>query len=323
MSNVGIAGVGAYVPSLAVTNDDISELVETNDEWIVKRTGIRERRISEGEDTSDMAVKASKLALERADLNPKDLDLIIVATITPDMFMPSVACLVQGKIDADNAACFDINVACSGFVYAIEIAQSMMKSMNYKNALVIGSETLSKVMNWKDRSTCVLFGDGAGAVVLKRTEEAGIIKSYLKSEGKKGDALTIGAADINTPFSKEIINKYRYISMNGGEVLRFAVSAIADSIKEVLKETGISMDDIKYIVPHQANVRIIQSAAKILHVDLEKFYINIDKYGNTSSASVPIALNEIYENGMIKKGDKLILVAFGGGLTYASTVIEW
>ena len=323
MSNVGIAGTGAYVPSLAVTNDDISELVETNDEWIMKRTGIRERRISQGEDTSDMASKAALCALERADVDPRDVDLIIVATISPDMFIPSVACLVQSKIGADDAACFDINVACSGFVYAMEIAQSMMKSMNYKNALIIGSETLSKVINWKDRSTCILFGDGAGAAVLKRTEEPGIMKSYLKSEGKKGDALTIGAADFNTPFSKESVERDRHIYMNGGDVLKFAVNALADSVNKVLDETGLSMDDIKYIVPHQANVRIIQSAAKKLHTDLDKFYINLERYGNTSSASVPIALNEMYEKGMLKKGDKFILVAFGGGLTYAATMIEW
>ena len=323
MSNVGIAGVGAYVPSLAVTNDDISRLVETNDEWIVKRTGISERRISEGEDTSDMAAKAAVSALRRADIDPKDLDLIIVATISPDMFIPSVACLVQSKIGADDAACFDIKVACAGGVYAMEIAQSMMKSMDYKNALIIGSETLSKVINSHDRSTCILFGDGAGAAVLKRTEKAGIIKSYLRSEGKKGHALTIGAADFKTPFAKESVEKDRHVAMNGGEVLRFAVSAISDGVKKLLEETGISIDEVKYIVPHQANIRIIQSAAKKLHVNLEKFYVDLHKYGNTSSASVPIALNEMYEEGMIKKGDKLILVAFGGGLTYAATMIEW
>ena len=205
----------------------------------------------------------------------------------------------------------------------MEIAQSMMKSMNYKNALIIGSETLSKVINWKDRSTCILFGDGAGAAVLKRTEEPGIMKSYLKSEGKKGDALTIGAADFNNPFSKEYVERDRHIYMNGGDVLKFAVNALADSVNKVLDETGLSMDDIKYIVPHQANFRIIQSAAKKLHTDLDKFYINLERYGNTSSASVPIALNEMYEKGMLKKGDKFILVAFGGGLTYAATMIEW
>ena len=323
MSNVGIAGIGAYTPSLAVTNDDISRLVETNDEWIVKRTGIKERRISDGEDTSEMAAKAALSALKRADIDPKDLDLIIVATISPDMFIPSTACLVQNILGADDAACFDINVACSGFVYAMEIAQSMMKSMNYKNALIVGSETLSKVINWRDRSTCILFGDGAGAAVLKRTEEEGIIKSYLKSEGRKGDALTIGAADFNTPFSKESVEKDRYVAMNGGEVLRFAVGAIADGVKKLLEDTGTSIDEVKYIVPHQANIRIIQSAAKKLHIDMDKFYVNLDRYGNTSSASVPVALNEMYEEGLIKKGDKLILVAFGGGLTYASAIIKW
>lgn len=323
MSNVGIAGIGAYTPSLAVTNDDISRLVETNDEWIVKRTGIKERRISDGEDTSEMAAKAALSALKRADIDPKDLDLIIVATISPDMFIPSTACLVQNILGADDAACFDINVACSGFVYAMEIAQSMMKSMNYKNALIVGSETLSKVINWRDRSTCILFGDGAGAAVLKRTEEEGIIKSYLKSEGRKGDALTIGAADFNTPFSKESVEKDRYVTMNGGEVLRFAVGAIADGVKKLLEDTGTSIDEVKYIVPHQANIRIIQSAAKKLRIDMDKFYVNLDRYGNTSSASVPVALNEMYEEGLIKKGDKLILVAFGGGLTYASAIIKW
>ncbi|WP_294406875.1 beta-ketoacyl-ACP synthase III [uncultured Clostridium sp.] len=323
MSNVGIAGIGAYTPSLAVTNDDISRLVETNDEWIIKMTGIKERRISEGEDTSEMAAKAALSALKRADIDPKELDLIIVATISPDMFIPSTACLVQSILGADDAACFDISVACSGFVYAMEIAQSMMKSMNYKNALIVGSETLSKVINWHDRSTCILFGDGAGAAVLKRTEEEGIIKSYLRSEGRKGDALTIGAADFNTPFTKESVEKDRHVAMSGGEVLRFAVGAIADGVKKLLEDTGTSIDEVKYIVPHQANIRIIQSAAKKLHVNMDKFYINIDKYGNTSSASVPIALNEMYEEGLIEKGDKLILVAFGGGLTYASSIIKW
>ena len=323
MSNVGIAGIGAYVPSLVVTNDDISKLVETNDEWIVKMTGISKRRVSQGEDTSEMAIKASLTALERADVDPKKLDLIIVATISPDMFIPSVACLVQSKLGADNAACFDISVACSGFVYAMEVAKGMMKSMNYKNALIIGAETLSKVLDWQDRSTCILFGDGAGAAVLKETESSGIIKSYLKSEGKKGDALTIGAADFDTPFTKESVKKNRNVCMNGGKVLRFAVAAISDSVKELLKETGITLDEVKYIVPHQANIRIIQSAAKLLHVDMEKFYTNIDEYGNTSSASVPIALNEMYEKGLIEKGDKLLLVAFGGGLTYAATMLEW
>lgn len=325
MSNVKIAAIGAYLPPLVVTNDKISEFVETNDEWIVQRTGVSERRISEGEDTSDISTKAAKIALERAGIDAKDLDLIIVATISPDMFIPSVACLVQNNLNADKAACFDISVACSGFVYGLEIANAMMKSMNYKNALVVGAEVLSKVTDWTDRSTCILFGDGAGAAVLKQDQDEtkGIIKSYLRSDGKKGDALTIGASDFNTPFTKEKVLKDRLIKMNGREVLRFAVSAIADGITEVMKDTGISLDEIKYIVPHQANYRIIKSAAQKLNLSEEKFYLNLDKVGNTSSASVPIVLNEMYEKGLLSKGDKLVLVAFGGGLTYAATLIEW
>lgn len=323
MNNVEIAGIGAYLPSLVVTNDKISELVETNHDWIVQRTGISERRISEGENTSDIATKAAESALERAGITAEDLDLIIVATISPDMFIPSVACLVQSNLNADKAACFDISVACSGFVYGLEIANGLMQTMNYKNALVIGAEVLSKVMDWTDRGTCILFGDGAGAAVIKQSERKGIIKSYLRSDGKKGNALTIGGADFNTPFSKEKVTQDRLIKMNGREVLRFAVSAIADGVTEVLKDTDISLDEIKYIVPHQANYRIIKSAAEKLKLSEEKFYLNLDRVGNTSSASVPIVLNEMYEKGLLNKGDKLILVAFGGGLTYAATVIEW
>lgn len=323
MNNVEIAGIGAYLPSLVVTNDKISELVETNHDWIVQRTGISERRISEGENTSDIATKAAEIALERAGITAEDLDLIIVATISPDMFIPSVACLVQSNLNADKAACFDISVACSGFVYGLEIANGLMQTMNYKNALVIGAEVLSKVMDWTDRGTCILFGDGAGAAVIKQSERKGIIKSYLRSDGKKGNALTIGGADFDTPFSKEKVTQDRLIKMNGREVLRFAVSAIADGVTEVLKDTDISLDEIKYIVPHQANYRIIKSAAEKLKLDEEKFYLNLDRVGNTSSASVPIVLNEMYEKGLLNKGDKLILVAFGGGLTYAASVIEW
>ena len=325
MSNIKIAGIGSYLPSLVVTNDKISEFVETNNEWIVERTGIKERRISEGEDTSDIAFEASKIAIERANVRAEDIELIIVATVSPDMLIPSVACIVQSKLNATKAACFDINVACSGFLYGLEIAKSMMKSMNYKNALVIGAEVLSKEMDWSDRSTCILFGDGGGAAVLKQEENGteGIIKSYLRSEGSKGDALTIGGADFNTPFSKEEKLKDRTIKMNGREVFKFATTAIVDAVNEILKDTDVSLDDIKYIVPHQANYRIIKSAANKLGLDEEKFYINLEKFGNTSSATVPIALNEMYEKNMLKKGDKFILVAFGGGLTYAATLIEW
>lgn len=325
MSNVKIAGVGAYLPPLVVTNDKISEFVETNHEWIVERTGITERRISQGEDTSDVSAEASKIALERAGVKAEDIDLIIVATVSPDMFTPSVACIVQSKINASKAACFDINVACSGFLYGLEIANSMMKSMNYKTALVIGAEVLSKVIDWTDRGTCILFGDGGGAAVLKQEEEGsrGIIKSYLRSDGTKGEALTIGAADFNTPFTKEGKVKDRVIKMNGREVFKFAATAIVDAVTEILRDTDISLDDIKYIVPHQANYRIIKSAANKLELDEEKFYLNLDRFGNTSAGSVPIVLNEMYEKNLINKGDKFIFVAFGGGLTYAATLVEW
>ena len=325
MSNIRIVGIGAYLPSLVVTNKKISEFVETDDEWIVERTGIKERRISEKEDTSDIAVKAAKLALERSNIKVEDIELIIVATVSPDMFIPSVACIVQSKLNADKAACFDINVACSGFLYGIEIAKSMMKSMNYKNSLIIGAEVLSKVTDWTDRETCILFGDGGGAVVLcdEKCETKGIIKSYLKSNGRKGNALTIGAADFNNPFVKEEKERKRLIKMNGMEVFKFATLAIVEAIYELLKETNIALDEIKYIVSHQANYRIIKSAANKLGVDEKKFYMNLDKVGNTSAASIPIALNEMYEKNLIKKGDKFILVAFGGGLTYASTLVEW
>lgn len=323
MKNIEIAGVGAYLPSLTVTNDELAQFVDTNDEWISERTGIKERRISQAEDTSDIASKAAMKALERCEIKPEELDLIVVATISPDTFIPSVSCLVQSKIGAEKAACFDINVACSGFVYGLEIAKGMMLSMNYKNALVIGAEVLSKVMDWEDRSTCILFGDGSGAAVLKNGEKNGLIKSYLKAEGEKWESLTIGAADFDTPFSKEKVLKDRVIKMNGREVFKFATKAIEDGVRKILEDTGVSLEEIKYIVPHQANSRIISSAAKRLGIEKEKFYVNLDKVGNTSSASVPIALNEMYEKGLLKTGDKIILVAFGGGLTYGATLIEW
>ncbi|OPJ65344.1 beta-ketoacyl-ACP synthase III [Clostridium chromiireducens] len=325
MNNVTIAGIGAYVPSLVVTNEKISEFVDTNNDWIVERTGITERRISEGENTSDISIEAAKIALERAGVKAEDLDLIIVATISPDMFIPSVACIMQSKLNAGKAACFDISVACSGFLYGLEIANSMMKSMNYKNALVVGAEVLSKVMDWSDRGTCILFGDGGGAAVLKNepSDSKGIIKSYLRSDGAKGEALTIGAADFNTPFTKEPQLKDRIIKMNGREVFKFATNAIVESVNEILKDTGVSLDEIKYIVPHQANYRIIKSAANKLGIDEERWYLNLDRFGNTSAGSVPIVLNEMYEKNLINKGDKFILVAFGGGLTYAATLVEW
>ncbi|ATD54857.1 beta-ketoacyl-ACP synthase III [Clostridium chauvoei] len=323
MNEIIINGVGAYVPSNIVTNNDLSKIVETSDEWIFERTGIRERRISEGEDTSEIAIKAAYAALKNSDLKPEDIELLIVATITPDMFTPSVACMVQKEIGALNATAFDINAACSGFLYSMQVAEGMMKSFNYKHALIIGAEVLSKIVDWKDRGTCVLFGDGAGAAILSRSNEKGIIKSFTKAYGDKWECLTAGSVDVCNPYVQNIQNKKKFIEMNGREVFRFATSIIQESVNKVLEGTEYSLDDIKYIVPHQANVRIIDYASKKLGVEKSRFFVNLDRIGNTSSASIPIAVNEMKEKGMLKKGDKIILVGFGGGLTYGSVLIEW
>ena len=326
MEEVSIKAFGAYAPSRIVSNDDLSKIVETNDEWIVERTGIKERRISEGEDTSSIAVKAATKALERANLTGEDIDLIIVATITPDKFTPSVACLVQKEIQAENAMAFDVSAACSGFIFGLQAAYSMMKvTENFKNALIIGVETLSKIMNWEDRSTCVLFGDGGGAVVLSKGEgNGGIREFYSKSLGKKGDCLVVEAMPVINPFIKDKNNdtNYQKIYMNGGEVFKFATKVIVESIKKILEKSSLTIDDIDYIVPHQANLRIIDYAVRKLKVDSSKFYTNLERYGNTSSASIPLALNEMYEKNLLKKGHKIILVGFGGGLTYGAVLIE-
>lgn len=324
MEVVSIKSFGAYAPSRIVSNDDLSKIVETNDEWIVERTGIKERRISEGEDTSSIAVKAATKALERANLTGEDIDLIIVATITPDKFTPSVACLVQKEIQAENAMAFDVSAACSGFIFGLQTAYSMMKvTENFKNVLVIGVETLSKIMNWEDRSTCVLFGDGGGAVILSKEEgNDGIKDFYSKSIGKKGDCLVVNAMPVINPFIKDNNTNYQKISMNGGEVFKFATKVIVESINKILEKNSLTIEDIDYIVPHQANLRIIDYAARKLKVDSSKFYTNLERYGNTSSASIPLALNEMYEKNILKKGHKIILVGFGGGLTYGAVLIE-
>lgn len=317
-----IKGVGAYLPELRVTNDMLSEIVDTNHQWIVDRTGIEERRISQGEDTSQLALKASLQALDRAGIRGEDIDLIVVGTLSPDMAIPTVACMLQKELNANNAMAFDINAACSGFVYAIQIANGLMNTMNFKRALIIGAETLSKTIDWTDRGTCILFGDGAGAVVLEKGEGRGIINGYSKGQGEKWEALTLGNFDLNNPYIDEVNVSHKYVKMDGQEVFKFATTVIVESIKNVLNGTDISLDDIDYIVPHQANARIIAYAAKKLNFDKDKFIVNIDKTANTSAASVPIALNHMYELGLLKKGQKIILVGFGGGLTYGASLIE-
>lgn len=325
MEGITVKSFGAYAPSLIVTNDDLSKLVETSDEWIVERTGIRERRISTKEDTSVLAANAAKEALSRAELDGNSLDLIIVATVTPDNFCPSVACMIQKEIGAENAMAFDINAACSGFMFAANIAYSMMQSnANINNALIVGAETLSKIIDWKDRGTCCLFGDGAGAMILSR-ESIEKEKSFYfvsKSVGEKYESLKVGAMPLNNPFLIALDDKEQKLEMDGKEVFKFATFSIVNVIKKILEDNDLDIEDIDYIVPHQANYRIIQYAAKKLKQDISKFFINLDKYGNTSAASIPLALNDMYEKGMLERGMKIIVVGFGGGLTYAGALIE-
>lgn len=323
MDNVVIAGVGKSIPSKVVTNDMLSQIVDTNDEWITSRTGIKQRHITTGENTSDIASKAALNALENANIDALDIDLIIVATCTPDMFTPATACIVQKNIGAKNAFAFDLSAACSGFIYGINVAKSMMKQNNIKKSLVIGAETLSKTLDWKDRSTCVLFGDGAGAAVLSLDQNEGIIDVICNSKGAKWENLTIGARDINNPYVDEVSSINHYLQMNGGEIFKFATVTIVKLIKEILKKNNLILDDIDYIVPHQANERIIQFAAKKLDISMDKFYINIHEYGNTSAASIPIAISEMEEKNLLKRGNKIIAVGFGAGLTSGACLIEW
>lgn len=323
MKSVEIIGTGSYVPQRVVTNDELSAIVETSDEWISTRTGISERRISLGENTSDLAAKAALDALKNAKLVAKDIELIIVATTSPDSFVPSTACIVQELIGASNAVCFDISAACTGFIFALNTAAQYIKTGEYKTALVVGSEVLSKIMNWKDRNTCVLFGDGAGAAVLKAGEE-GIIKTYIASDGVKGrEFLHCFASQVKNPFMNNSVDTVDKINMNGKEVFKFAVRVMANSIEKVLDDSQNSIEDIDYIVPHQANIRIIDFVAKKLKIDKDKFFINLNKYGNTSGASIPLALDEMNKKGLLKKGSKVIFVGFGGGLTWGSVLVKW
>ncbi|WP_066501809.1 beta-ketoacyl-ACP synthase III [Abyssisolibacter fermentans] len=323
MNHAEIAGTGSYVPQKIMTNEDLERIVDTSDEWILSRTGIRQRRISEGENTSSLAAKAAIKALEDAKMDADDLDLIIVATVTQDTFTPSVSCLVQVEIGAKNASCFDITAGCSGFIYGINIGTQFINSGQYKNILVIGAEVLSKVTNWEDRNTCVLFGDGAGAVVLKASDNKGIISVYMGASGDENRYLEIPGIEVNNPFSPEVISKPSYIKMNGLEIFKFATKIIRKSFKNVLQNTDYSLDDIKYIIPHQANYRIINHVAQKAKIDINKFYLNLEKYGNTSSASIGIALDEMNKKGLLSKDDKIIMVGFGGGLTWGAILLKW
>ena len=323
---VSIIGTGSYLPEKILTNEDLSKIVETSDEWITSRTGIRERRMAaKDEHTSDMASKAALKAIEQAGISATDIDLILVATATPDMLFPATACFVQKKIGATKAACLDISAACAGFLFGLEIAQQFITSHTYDIVLVIGAEKLSSITNWTDRNTCVLFGDGAGAAILQhRGSDHGVISTHIGSDGQYSDILFMPGGGSKCPITKENADQnLATIHMTGKEVYKQAVTAMLSSAKIALERAGLTIDDIACVIPHQANLRIIEAIADRLKIPLEKFYVNLDKYGNTSAAAVAIALDEANRSGRIKSGDYILMVVFGGGLTWASTVIEW
>ncbi len=304
-----------------MTNDDLSKIVETNDEWIRSRTGIRERRIATEDGTSDMAAKAAARAIEHAAILPEEIDLILLATSSPDSCFPNGACEVQAKLGAVNAACYDISAACTGFVFALSTAHAFISAGIYKTALVIGADVLSKLIDWTDRGTCVLFGDGAGAAVV-RADETGILGLNMHSNGEKGGVLTCGSRS-NGNFLLGRKPELGYMTMDGQEVFKFAVKKVPECMNEVLRETGYTTQDIDHFVVHQANFRIIESIAKRLKVDVDKFPANMERYGNTSGASVPILLDELNRKGQLKRGEKMILSGFGAGLTWGAILLEW
>lgn len=321
-----IVGWGMYVPSKVLTNDDLAGMVDTSDDWIRARTGIVERRIAApNETTATMAIRAAQAALQVANADPARLDLIIVATATPDYFFPATACLVQDALGATRAGAFDLSAGCTGFVYGLVVGSQMIISGAYNQVLVIGAETLSRIINWTDRNTCVLFGDGAGAVLLQASDvPGGVLSAVLGADGSGGDLLVLPAGGSRHPASVETVaQNMHYIHMNGPEVFRFATQVTAKAAKQALAEAGLHLEDISLFISHQANGRIIQSAAKSLKLPPEKVFVNLDRYGNTSSASVPIALCEAIEQGRVKRGDYLVMVGFGAGLTWAAVVVKW
>jgi 3-oxoacyl-[acyl-carrier-protein] synthase-3 len=323
-----ILGSGSYAPERVVTNEDLAHMVETSDEWVRTRTGIRERRIAAPtETTSDMAVHAARRALADANVTAQEIDLLIVATLTPDMPMPATACLVQPKLGVPtNAACFDVAAACSGFVYALDTACAMLSSGRYKKALVIGAEKLSAVLDWQDRTTCVLFGDGAGAVVVGPSDEPnrGLLGTKLGTLGDGADLLYISHGGSLFPSTPEsIVARNHCIRMKGKEVFKLAVRAMDEAARDILEQHQVRADQISLVIPHQANLRIIEAISEYLELPMERFVVNVDRYGNTSAASIPIALDEARRAGRIKPGDLTLLVAFGAGLTYGSALIRW
>lgn len=322
-SPIAILGTGAFAPSRVLTNDELAQRVETSHDWIVSRTGIRERRVAEpSQTTADLAAGAAREAMVQAGISPSQVDLLILATVTPDLDMPATACLVQQKLGIPSgAACFDVNAACTGFLYALDVAWSMLSSGRYRHALVIGAERLSTVLDWEDRTTCVLFGDGAGAVVLGPSPRSGsgILSSRLHTVAETAELLHIPGPQL----SLDPTDPRRVIHMKGKEVFKLAVRAMEDVARELLEQQGVTGDQIDCIIPHQANQRIIDAIAQYLQLPLDRFFINLDRYGNTSAASIPIALHEARTQGRVQPGQLVLMVAFGAGLTYGGALVRW
>ena len=325
--SIVIRGTGGYVPHTCLTNEELSEKINTSNEWIQSRTGIRERRIAQsGEEASDMALEAARRALSQARLQPTDIDLLIVATLTPDMPLPSTSCIVQRKLGLCQIPCFDLHAACSGFIYGLEVVQHMMRSEKYKNVLLIGVEKLSSVVDWEDRRTCVLFGDAAGACVLSRSDQlqVGLIGNLLGSDGNNSSLLHIPAGGTRLPITPQRLkNREHLLKMNGREVFKIAVRLLEQASLDLLKRCNVSIAQLSCIIPHQANIRIIEALSTRLKVPMEKFFINIDRYGNTSAASIPLALEEALTEGRIQSGDYILMVAFGAGLTWGASLVKW
>ena len=322
-----VAGWGKYVPTKVITNEDLARSVETSDEWIVSRTGIRERRVaaSPKETTATMSFEAAKQALEVAGITPNDLGLIIIATVTPEYSFPATACVVQDMLGAEHAGAFDLSAGCSGFMYALAMGAQAIASGAQQHVLIIGAETLSRIVNWHDRETCVLFGDGAGAVVLQGSDEpGGVLSTLIRSDGSGGELLIVPAGGSHQPTTLDTVaTGQHYAKMNGREVFRFATRVMDEAARKVVADAGLTLKDVDLFIPHQANLRIIQAAVRALKMPMDKFFVNLERYGNTSGASIPIALCEAVDAGRLSPGDHLVMVGFGAGLTWAASVIQW
>jgi 3-oxoacyl-[acyl-carrier-protein] synthase-3 len=327
LKSIGIIGIGTYIPDKIVDNYELEKLVDTSNEWIITRTGIKERRIApEGMSTSDLAQIAAERAIMDAGIDKSEIDLLILASIVPDMFFPSTACIVQGKLGLRNdIAAFDISAACSGFIYALEVGRQFILSGNCKHVLVVASEVLSKVVDWRDRNTCVLFGDGAGAVVLKEVNSGyGIKSTYLACDGTLSNLLEMPAGGTRLPASIQTVKERKhFLKMKGNELFKIAIKMMANSIKKVLKKANISSQEVDLLIPHQANIRIIEGVSKMLKFSMDKVFVNLDRYGNTSAASLVIAIKEALEGKRLREGDILVTTAFGSGLTWGANVIKW